>query len=372
MTTNKRKALGPRSWPAWSDTTAGGFEILRHGDISIAAKPSGDKELTTLQKDWTITSWDTGFVSIPSTPFGDDIAPSIQIYVEAPDFDTIPQDSLLQHLPAPACIVELEFTIWEQILRNWYWWLSIIALFVILYVLYRKYDKLRRVSTFGLSPLNVRQPSSLAWAINSLDTILLNQPWKHAKAKEAHVEASLAIRRFIEDHYKIRATESTTKELQFLMNGSAVPAEWQQRLIQLLNQSDIIKYAKGELPDSTHQSMFGSIATSCLTTSQSRSMRNNQSISLGMVRLLMLLACIVGWLVIQDFENNIVWSSRWGILGLTVLVIHIAVRIFQWDGFDKRESMVTATTSSHNRKPKGFQSSCQRLDRIPHLIRTQH
>ena len=253
------RGLGaPESWPAWSDTTAGGFEILRHGDISIAAKPSGDKELTTLQKDWTITSWDTGFVSIPSTPFGDDIAPSIQIYVEAPDFDTIPQDSLLQHLPAPAGIVELEFTMWEIILRNWYWWLSIIALFVILYVLYRKYDKLRRVSTFGLSPLKVRHPSSLAWAINSLDTILLNQPWKHAKAKEAHVEASLAIRRFIEDHYKIRATESTTKELQFLMNGSAVPAEWQQRLIQLINQSDIIKYAKGELPDSTHQSMFES------------------------------------------------------------------------------------------------------------------
>ena len=248
----------PESWPAWSDTTAGGFEILRHGDISTAAKPSGDKELTTLQKDWTITSWDTGFVSIPSTPFGDDIALSIQIYVEAPDFDTIPQDSLLQHLPAPACIVELEFTIWETNPAK-------LVLVVVNHCLVRdpirpvgSMTNSRRVSTFGLSPLNVRQPSSLAWAINSLDTILLNQPWKHAKAKEAHVEASLAIRRFIEDHYKIRATESTTKELQFLMNGSAVPAEWQQRLIQLLNQSDIIKYAKGELPDSTHQSMFGS------------------------------------------------------------------------------------------------------------------
>ena len=102
----------------------------------------------------------------------------------------------------------------------------------------------------------VHPPSSLALAQNSLDRILVNQPWKKDKAKEAHVEASLAIRRFLEDHYKIRATESTTQELLLLLRGSSVPANWQERLIQLLNQSDMIKYAKGELPDSIHQSMF--------------------------------------------------------------------------------------------------------------------
>ena len=65
-----------------------------------------------------------------------------------------------------------------------------------------------------------------------------------------------------------------------------------------------------------------------------------------------LFACIVGWLVIQDFENNVVWSSRWGILGLTVLVIHIAVRIFQWGWFRQAGILWSPQQLSLNRKPK--------------------
>ena len=63
-------------------------------------------------------------------------------------------------------------------------------------------------------------------------------------------------------------------------------------------------------------------------------MRDNQSISLGIVRFLMhLLICIAGWFVIQAFEKDVVWSSRWGSIGLAVLVVHVVARVFQWNRF---------------------------------------
>ena len=58
------------AWPAWTDTTAGGLEVLAESSLDTLPSPVGASGDVVLQKAWLVTSWDSGFVVVPPVAFG--------------------------------------------------------------------------------------------------------------------------------------------------------------------------------------------------------------------------------------------------------------------------------------------------------------
>ena len=58
------------AWPAWTDTTNAGLEILATSQVDTLAAPLGSEADVLLTKTWTLTSWDSGFVVLTPERFG--------------------------------------------------------------------------------------------------------------------------------------------------------------------------------------------------------------------------------------------------------------------------------------------------------------
>ena len=54
--------------------------------------------------------------------------------------------------------------------------------------------------------------------------------------------------------FGLPAAERTTQEIAQLLPMSAVPKSWHDRLLTGLTQADVVKFAKGQLPDASHAS----------------------------------------------------------------------------------------------------------------------
>ena len=84
--------------------------------------------------------------------------------------------------------------------------------------------------------------------------MIAQKAWQRGEAKEVQAEASLVIRRYLEGQFDMRAAEKTTDEVVAMLGSSRVPLGWHERLTRALGQADMVKFAKGELPDLTHLS----------------------------------------------------------------------------------------------------------------------
>ena len=100
------------AWPAWTDTTAGGLEVLAQSDLDTLPSPVGASGDVVLQKSWLVTSWDSGFVVVPPVAFGPHTTQPFMLEVVTPNLEPEAQ-------PQPAQgIVVFEWTLWEQIARH--------------------------------------------------------------------------------------------------------------------------------------------------------------------------------------------------------------------------------------------------------------
>ena len=100
------------AWPAWTDTTAGGLEVLAESDFDTLPSPVGASGDVVLQKAWLVTSWDSGFVVVPPVAFGPHTTQPFMLEVVTPDLEVEAQ-------PKPAQgIVVFEWTLWEQLMRS--------------------------------------------------------------------------------------------------------------------------------------------------------------------------------------------------------------------------------------------------------------
>ena len=116
------------AWPAWTDTTAGGLEVLAESDLDTLPSPVGAAGDVVLQKSWLVTSWDSGFVVVPPVAFGPHTTQPFMLEVVTPNLEPEAQ-------PQPAQgIVVFEWTLWEQIARTWPWWAGTLLVLALAFV----------------------------------------------------------------------------------------------------------------------------------------------------------------------------------------------------------------------------------------------
>ena len=99
----------PSGWPAWTDTTEGGFEVLATLPTDTLPAPVDMNADILLRKSWVLTSWDSGFVVMPPATFGPHETSPLLIQVITPALEPDAQpappaalwDCLLYTSPSP-------------------------------------------------------------------------------------------------------------------------------------------------------------------------------------------------------------------------------------------------------------------------------
>jgi hypothetical protein len=159
--------------------------------------------------------------------------------------------------PKPAQgIVVFEWTLWEQLMRTWPWWGGGLLLLALAFAAWKWGRRKDRISTEDAAWTMDSPPARPAHevALEALDRLIANKAWQRGEAKEVQAEASLILRRYLEGRFDMRAAEKTTDEVVAMLGSSRVPSAWHDRLARALGQADVVKFAKGELPDLTHLS----------------------------------------------------------------------------------------------------------------------
>ena len=240
------------AWPAWTDTTTGGFEILSDLPLDTLPAPNGINADVMLRKEWVLTSWDSGFVVLPPAFFGPYETPPILIEVLTPSLtdDTPPAP--------PAELFGVHWTWWERFIRGWRWWTAGIALMALGTLIWMGWLKWRANdgNSTSLETKEVSEEPPHVVALRILEGLLREEKWTQGQAKEVQAEASLAIRHYLEGRFRLPAAERTTSEIAALLPASSIPRAWHDRLLQALEQADVVKFAKGNLANLTHRALL--------------------------------------------------------------------------------------------------------------------
>ncbi len=210
------------------------------GKVEVVESLDIDTLKKRLIKKYILTSFDSGSYMIPkqaihiwSQPYYTD---SIHI-----DVATVAVDTLKQKMYPIKAIVNEPYTFDDY--KSYLWWiLGILALLgIILYFIFRKKETQEEIEA-RIPPYQL--------AISKLNRLDEKQLWQKNKIKQYYVELTDIVRTYIERELKVPALESTTDELMETLtdfNTSSslnIPSETIQRLQKLLQESDLVKFAK--------------------------------------------------------------------------------------------------------------------------------
>lgn len=90
-------------------------------------------------------------------------------------------------------------------------------------------------------------------ALHKLNNLEQQRLWDTGQVKAHYAELSMIIREYLESKYHVAALESTTVEILALLTTSDFPANQVTLLRDLLQKTDMVKYAQSEPPAATHE-----------------------------------------------------------------------------------------------------------------------
>ncbi|MGK0390242.1 MAG: hypothetical protein ACI94Y_002993 [Maribacter sp.] len=93
-------------------------------------------------------------------------------------------------------------------------------------------------------------------ALEKLKELKKKELWQKGAVKEYYSEISYIAREYLENRYKINALESVTDEIIPELKTKDIPEALQQRLINTLRTSDMVKFAKVKPGIETHESVI--------------------------------------------------------------------------------------------------------------------
>ena len=248
LTLEAMHALPLDPWGAWEDSLRTAMDVVSSTPLDTLAAPLGSDADVLLRQSWTATSFDSGFVVLKPILWGNGTSNPVMVEVLAPRLDPDAQPE------PPADIVGFEPTFWDRA-KPWLGWilgcLLTIALGIGLHRILKNWKR-NPVAEADLSePVEVRPPHEVALAI--LNRLALEEGWKRGLEKDVHVEASLAVRHYIEGRFAFQAAERTTAEIKELIGTSPIPSSWHGRLVAAFEAGDIVKFAKGTMSELAHR-----------------------------------------------------------------------------------------------------------------------
>ncbi len=236
-------------FPELTDTITKNIEIVEKGGIDSVKLENDRLVLTQL---FRITSFDSGLHYIPPIEFEviqedvKNIAQSnaLSLMVVNPFKEVDPEKGLTDIKGVQDAPFKL-----AEILDFIYLYggiVLVIGLLIWLYLYYRKNKTEGGISFVKAKP---KEPAHVI-ALRELDKIKAAKLWEQNKVKLFYTEVSNTIRTYIEERYAVPALEQTSVEILDALQSSEVDKKSKDQLTQVLELSDLVKFAKFEpLPD---------------------------------------------------------------------------------------------------------------------------
>ena len=119
------------------------------------------------------------------------------------------------------------------------WWYVLALVVVLLIVLL--FMKRRKKETLEIElPLLER-------TMQAIDQLEASKKYEESQ-KEYYYELSLILRRFLAELYQLRLLEKTSEEIRIILKARGVQAQTLESILRILNQSDLVKFAKHTPP----------------------------------------------------------------------------------------------------------------------------
>lgn len=133
------------------------------------------------------------------------------------------------------------FSIKKFAKNNW-WWLSLIAISLVVYLIYKRFKTLnKQIPVF--KELSLKDRTLIA-----IDALEKERLWEKNKVKEHFVELSFILRSYLSSRFEINLLEKTTHETKLLLQQKGLHDETIIVIISILFESDMVKFAKSQ-PD---------------------------------------------------------------------------------------------------------------------------
>ena len=229
------------AFPIVTDSTfISGLELLQPQKNEMRTDASGSDIYRTIL---TFTSYDAGTYILPAFPIlsiRDEeqidtlFFNQIQIHVKTFDIDTTSFQPF--DIKAPIKYPVTFADILPYIIGIW------LLSGIILFIRYAIMRRLKNKPLFGKE--KPTEPPHVI-ALRELEKIKKENLWKHTeKAKVYYTRITDILRNYIEGRYNIPAMEQTSEEMVRSLQILKLPDEIVQKLQEMLNTSDLVKFAK--------------------------------------------------------------------------------------------------------------------------------
>lgn len=243
-------------FPDISDTLSKEIEVVQTSDIDTVI--SDDLLNFTLSKKIKITSYETGRHSIPPfrVQFNDQELSTPEVYLEVRDVaEPIDDIKNIEDIKEP---LKDPLTFWEKNKQYVLWFVFSFVWAIVSFVVYKWIMKIKarreanKVETVIIKPAHEK-------ALESLDALQAKSLWQNNQVKAYHSGLSEILRLYLEERFRIKALESTTKEIIQSLQFKGLNSTQLEILRDLLTTSDFVKFAKENPIGSENEAVFESV-----------------------------------------------------------------------------------------------------------------
>ncbi len=219
-----------------------GAEVIKDEELrEVATSPE-----LLLEQRFLITSFDTGYVTIPALPIYFEDAFGLR--------DTAYTNELLLTVKGAVVSAEDDILPIKPIMeepRNLsdYWWVFLFLLVVALVLGYREYRRRQN----AVAPPPPPPPPAHERALAQLDALEAQALWQNGRTEAYYVELTRVLRRYLEDRFRIPALEQTTRQITGeLRERAGLDQDQREELSELLQLSDLVKFAQATPAEELH------------------------------------------------------------------------------------------------------------------------
>lgn len=229
-------------WPYIGDTLTGKVEVISVGVIDTTIPDKNNPSIIQHHQQIYVSAYDSGYFAIPGFKFQLNNDTNNVLFTETLmlEVHTVPTDTSMKKVKDIKTVLNEPFN-WKWYIHYLYWGLGTLALILTIILITRYFTK--RQLNKVIEPDKPKIPAHIT-ALAVLEKIKQEQIWKEGKVKEYYSSISDTIRLYIEERYNLHALESTTDEIMTAFRSQVIDPESKNKLQQLLQLSDLVKFAK--------------------------------------------------------------------------------------------------------------------------------
>lgn len=205
----------------------GELEVLNHWDTTYK-----QKNTTVYTCKYKLIAWDTAFYKMNSQQI---ILGDSTIMLDIPELEVVFQKKKVKDGIFEIAI-HSENDWW--LLFKKYWWVPTLLIIAIVGLIF--WNKRRKKQ--AIDRLSLRDRTLLA-----LSQLQKKEDWKHGKIIAHYSAFSSILKMYLSSHFGLNLMERTTQETTLLLKQTQTHESTIKRIVSLLHESDMVKFAKTEL-----------------------------------------------------------------------------------------------------------------------------